>query len=254
MITRNEISYLKSLNKKQVRDLEKLFVAEGSKLVIDLIKSGGCVKNMYAIADWITDNQLFIVKYALVVIEVSVREMERISGQTSISPIFAVFDQPSEKGADFSSKNILILDDIRDPGNLGTIIRTADWFGIKELVCSPQTVDCYNPKVIQSTMGSIMRVSIRYTALEEFIELHRENYTFYGTFMNGTTLHPISYAKNSAFIIGNEAHGISKAVEKLVDYRISIPENQRADGIVGPESLNAAIATSVVLYDWFIKQ
>lgn len=254
MITRNEISYLKSLNKKHVRDQEKVFVAEGSKLVIDIIKSGGRVKNMYAVADWITENQLFIDIHSLGVIEVSIREMERITTQASISPIFAVFSQPELNGHDFSSKNILILDDIRDPGNLGTIIRTADWFGFKELVCSPQTVDCFNSKVIQSTMGSIMRVSIRYTSLAEFIELHRESYTYYGTFMNGTTLHPISYAKNSAFIIGNEAHGISKAVEELVNYRISIPGNQRADGIVGPESLNAAIATSVVLYDWFIKQ
>lgn len=252
MLTKNDIKFIKSINKKRERDLLGLFVAEGSKLVIDIIRSGGKLERLLATSGWIDEQFSFISNNQLTPIEVSTSEMERITGLSSASPVLAIFHQPtidSEISDDVSA--ILLLDDIRDPGNMGTIIRTADWFGIKHLVCSMETVDCFNQKVIQSTMGSIIRVKIRYTNLSEFITNNKNKFTFYGSFMNGNSIVGTEYKKHSALIIGNEAHGISSEVEKLVDERITIPGSQINDGIAGPESLNAAIATSVVLYDWF---
>lgn len=255
MLTKNDIKFIKSINKKRERDVLGLFVAEGSKLVIDLIRSGGKLERLLATSAWMDEQFSFISNNQLSPIEISNSEMERITGLSSASPVLAIFHQPlidTEISDEISS--ILILDDIRDPGNMGTIIRTADWFGIKHLVCSMETVDCFNQKVIQSTMGSIIRVKIRYTDLPEFINNNKNKFTFYGTLMYGESIMDVKYSKKSALIIGNEAHGISSEVEKLVDQRITIPGSQINDGIAGPESLNAAVATSVVLYDWFGKK
>jgi RNA methyltransferase, TrmH family len=255
MLTKNDIKFIKSINKKRERDVLGLFVAEGSKLVIDLIRSGGKLERLLATSAWMDEQFSFISNNQLSPIEISNSEMERITGLSSASPVLAIFHQPlidAEIPEDGSA--ILILDDIRDPGNMGTIIRTADWFGIKHLVCSMETVDCFNQKVIQSTMGSIIRVKIRYTELPEFINNNKNRFTFYGTFMNGNSIIETQYNKPTALIIGNEAHGISSEVEKLVDQRITIPGSQINDGIAGPESLNAAVATSVVLFDWFGKK
>jgi TrmH family RNA methyltransferase len=254
MMTKNQIKFVKSLSKKRERDARKVFVAEGPKLVNDILACGGQLMEVFGLCSWGVENAGLIQKYRLNYTEVSATEMERITELATPSPVLAVFRQPVESNPERISGSILILDDLRDPGNLGTIIRTADWFGIRTIVCSPETVDCFNPKVIQSTMGSILRVSVRYTPLADFIHQHAKEYTFYGTFMDGVSIKSLSYANPSAFIIGNEAHGISKEIEELVHQRIAIPGNQKADGIEGPESLNAAIATSVVLYDWFIKK
>lgn len=255
MLTKSDIKFIKSINKKRERDVLGLFVAEGSKLIIDIIRSGGKLERLLATTAWMDEQFSFISNNQLSPIEISNSEMERITGLSTASPVLAIFHQPTigtEISDDVSS--ILLLDDIRDPGNMGTIIRTADWFGIKHLVCSMETVDCFNQKVIQSTMGSIIRVKIRYTDLPEFILNNKNKFTFYGTFMNGNSIIDTKYNKHSALIIGNEAHGISNEVEKLVDQRITIPGSQINDGIAGPESLNAAVASSVVLYDWFGKK
>jgi RNA methyltransferase, TrmH family len=254
VLTKNQIKFIKSLGKKRERDANGVFVAEGPKLVNDIIACGGKVMDLFGLSSWISENAEFIDTHKLNYIEVSASEMGRITELSTPSLVLAIFHQPVEAKSESPSGSILILDDLRDPGNLGTIIRTADWFGIKTIICSPETVDCFNPKVIQSTMGSILRVSIRYVPLADFIRQHKAQYTFYGTFMDGNSIKSLSYANPSAFIIGNEAHGISKEVEQLIHQRIAIPGNQKADGIEGPESLNAAIATSVVLYDWFLKK
>lgn len=255
MISKNELRFIKSLHKKSERDEFKLFVAEGTKLVTDLIKSGGSIDQLLVTKKWATEHPQVLVNLNLTPFEISESEMERITGLSSPSPILAVFHQPNlTHDIPQTNESILLLDDIRDPGNMGTIIRTADWFGIKQIVCSPNTVDCFNSKVIQSTMGSIMRVKISYQSLPEFILANKSNYTFYGTFMNGNSINNLKFVPKSAFIIGNEAHGISPEVETLTDQRIAIPGNQLNDGVAGPESLNAAIATSVVLYDWFSKK
>lgn len=254
MLTKNDIKFFKSLEKKRERDLNHLFVAEGSKLVIDIIRCGGEVDEIFCTSSWISEQRDLISKHQLTPIIVSPSEMERITGLSSPSPVAAQFHQPDVSAPKITSDSILILDNLRDPGNMGTIIRTADWFGIKTIICSPETVDCFNPKVIQSTMGSIMRVNLHYTPLADFMEANKDLFTYYGTFMNGASIQSQTYAKRSAFIIGNEAHGISDSIAQLTNQRIAIPGNQAADGVQGPESLNAAVATSVVLFDWFSKQ
>ena len=253
MLSKNEIKFINSLDKKRERDIHKLFVAEGEKLVFDLIRSGGKINQIVGLTSWISENLPFFETLKLNPIEISGSEMNRISALSSASPVMAIFHQPENFKRKSAHSSILILDDIRDPGNLGTIIRTADWFGIKTIICSPETVDCYNQKVIQSTMGSILRVNIIYCNLEDYILENKNKYTFYGTFMNGKSIKEMNYTTQSAIIIGNEAHGISKGVEQLIQHKIAIPGNQKADGIQGPESLNAAVATSIVLYDWFEK-
>lgn len=254
MLTKNEIKFIKSLDKKRERDANQIFIAEGSKLVKDIIGCGGKVERLFGVPSWISENAGFIKNHNLNFTGISESEMNRITELSTPSPVLAIFHQPNNEKTESPSNSILMLDDLRDPGNLGTIIRTADWFGIKTIICSPETVDCYNPKVIQSTMGSILRVTLRYALLEDFILQNKTKYTFYGTFMDGIPIKPMTYAKPSAFIIGNEAHGISKKIEQLVHHKIAIPGNRKTDEDEGPESLNAAIAASVVLYDWFAKQ
>ncbi len=254
VLTKNQIKFVKSLSKKRERDAHKVFVAEGPKLVNDILACGGQLMEVFGLTSWGVENAGLIHKSQLNYTEVSVAEMARITELATPSPVLAIFHQPLESKSENPSGSIVILDDLRDPGNLGTIIRTADWFGIRTIVCSPETVDCFNPKVIQSTMGSILRVSIKYTPIADFIRQHGTEYTYYGTFMDGDSIKSLSYANPSAFIIGNEAHGISKEIEQLIHQRIAIPGNQKADGIEGPESLNAAIATSIVLSDWFLKK
>lgn len=254
-MSKNELKFIKSLHKKSERDQNKLFIAEGSKLVNDLIKSGAVATQLLVTKKWINDHSSGAFTKKIIPLEISDSEMDRITALSSPSEVFAIFKQPTL--LPFNSNipaNILLLDDIRDPGNMGTIIRTADWFGIKHIICSPNSVDCFNPKVIQSTMGSILRVNIYYQSLVEFIQNHQSFFTFYGTFMDGISIKDVSFDEKCAFVIGNEAHGISSLVEKKVDKRITIPSNQLNDGIIGPESLNAAIATSVILYDWHSKK
>lgn len=254
MLTKNEIKFIKLLDKKKERDAHQIFIAEGSKLIKDIISCGGKVKRLFGVPSWISENATFIANHNLNFTEISESEMNKITGLSTPSPVLAIFHQPNNERIKNSSNSILILDDLRDPGNLGTIIRTADWFGIRTIICSPETVDCYNAKVIQSTMGSIIRVTIRYALLEDFILQNKTKYTFYGTFMDGISIKSIAYTQPCAFIIGNEAHGISKKIEQLIHQKIAIPGNRKTDEVEGPESLNAAIATAVVLYDWFAKQ
>ena len=142
---------------------------------------------------------------------------------------------------------VLALDDVRDPGNLGTIIRLCDWFGIATLICSKATVDCYNPKVVQATMGSITRVQIHYVDLEPFLKDNEAQFPIYGTFMNGSTIYQESLSQKGILVMGNEANGISPAIEALVQKRLTIPRfgvNQET------ESLNVATATAIVLNEF----
>ncbi len=257
MITKNEINSVKSLHKKKDRNNSELFIAEGSKLVIDLINSGGKIKQIFAIKEWIDENNDFLKLDANLITQISHSEMERITGLAAASPVLCVFYQ--QKNSDLSillTENIpiLVLEDIRDPGNMGTIIRTADWFGVKNIVCSINTVDCYNSKVIQSTMGSINRVSIYYTNIVEFLKLLPENRTKVGTFLEGKLLSETKMPLNSVIIIGNEAHGISQEVENMLNIKTLIPGIKAYKKVEGAESLNASIATSIVLYEYFMQQ
>ncbi len=234
MVVKNQIKFIKSLQQKKYRIHHQLFVAEGIKLVNELLNSTLSVAFLYATED---------VEFEMQGSEpqiVSEKTLSRMSGLKSPNKTLGVFKIPEPGALDFKDW-ILALDRIQDPGNLGTIIRLCDWFGIRHLLCTPDTVDCYNPKTLQATMGSIARVNIVYRELEDIIE--SEELSVYGAFMEGDSVYQHSFPKNGILLMGNESHGISDRHFKLIDQRISIPQYGTSD----IESLNVATATAILL-------
>ena len=234
MLTNNDTKLINSLVKKKFRQKYNKFVVEGVKNIKEVLNSSIYVEKIYSIDDTFND---FPSKNILI----AERELKKISQLVTPNTALAVCEIPQEKNI---QKNgfIIALDDIRDPGNLGTIIRMADWFGIQQIVCSKETVDSYNPKVIQSTMGSFIRVQINYTDLEEFFETY--SHPILGTFMDGENLYKTSLPENAVLLMGNEANGISEKLESFVTQRLSIP---RMGKLQQTESLNVAMATSIIL-------
>ncbi len=234
MLTNNDTKLINSLVKKKFRQKYNKFVVEGVKNIKEVLNSSIYVEKIYSIDDTFND---FPSKNILI----TERELKKISQLVTPNTALAVCEIPQEKNI---QKNgfIIALDDIRDPGNLGTIIRMADWFGIQQIVCSKETVDSYNPKVIQSTMGSFIRVQINYTDLEEFFETY--SHPILGTFMDGENLYKTKLPEKAVLLMGNEANGISEKLESFVTQRLSIP---RMGKLQQTESLNVAMATSVIL-------
>ncbi|MDE3743653.1 TrmH family RNA methyltransferase [Maribacter polysaccharolyticus] len=234
MVGKSQIKFIKSLQQKKYRNQHRMFVVEGIKTVQELLDSSFEPHKVYAIAEGtITTDQIDIEL-------ISEPDLLRMSSLKNPNKVLGVFKFPEIKTIKDQGW-ILALDDVRDPGNLGTIIRLCDWFGIKQLVCSENTVDCYNPKVLQATMGSITRVDIVYTDLIQFIKA--SSLPVYGTFMDGADVHTEKMPEKGILVMGNEANGISKAIENLVDQKISIPQF----GSRETESLNVATATAIFL-------
>jgi len=233
MISKSTISLISSLSQKKYRDEHGLFVAEGQKLVSEL-RTRMKPHAVYTTADDIDGEQI------------SEAEMKKISFLKTPSPVLGVFRIPQNEAAALPQKNelILALDGVQDPGNLGTIIRLCDWFGIGALVCSPNTADCYNPKVVQATMGAIAHVRVAYTALPDFLQkATRNSIPVYGTFLEGKNIYTESLSSQGIIVMGSEGQGISPEVEKCVTHKLFIPafaQNRSA------ESLNVAIAAAVV--------
>jgi len=238
MVSKNQIKLITSLQQKKYRKEHKLFFAEGKKVINELIDAAFQLEYLF------TTEASFLGINSSKVNFVSEAELKKISALTTPNDCLAVFKIPEQKQINESGL-IVALDDIRDPGNLGTIIRLCDWFGIKELVCSEETVDVFNPKVIQATMGSITRVNINYLNLENFISV--TNLPVFGTFMDGENIYKLSLPKEGIIIMGNEANGISAALEKAVKNRISIP---RFGDLQQTESLNVATATAIILSEF----
>jgi len=230
-ITKNEIKLIKSLGQKKVRHQEQLFLVEGIKGIREFLDSEFELYQLFA-TDAIFDAETTLI---------SAKDLQRISALKSPNTAVAIFRMPKSKSQKESSL-ILALDDVRDPGNLGTIIRLCDWFGIEHLVCSLETVDCYNPKVVQATMGSLTRVQIDYVDLENYLK--QSKLKTYGTFMDGNSVYSEVLPNEGIIIMGNEANGISSAIESLVDKKIGIP---RFGNLKATESLNVATATAIVL-------
>ena len=241
MLSKNKIKYIRSLDLKKNRKEERAFVAEGHKLVGDLLGHFVC-RLLVATRSWLDKNPN--VK-AQEIIEVTQEELTRASLQKTPQDVLAIFEQPSyEMQADVASQSLcLALDDIQDPGNLGTIIRLADWFGIEHIFCSLGTVDVYNPKTIQATMGALARVKLHYCHLPSFIASLKDT-PVYGTFLDGENMYGKNLSEHGLIVMGNEGNGISDEVGKLVNERLYIPNYppQRETA----ESLNVAIATSVI--------
>jgi len=234
MVVKSQIKLIKSLQQKKYRTQHSLFVVEGIKTVTELLKSDLVAHQVYS-----TDNSLFEEDKEIVQL-ISEKELHQISNLKTPNKVLGVFQIPKNHTIDFSNW-VVALDNVSDPGNLGTIIRLCDWFGIRHLLCSKNTVDCYNPKVLQATMGSIARVNVVYDNLEEVLK--DSDATIYGTFMNAQKVYKKDLSASGVLVMGNEANGVSKEVEKLCRERISIPQF----GTSHTESLNVATATAIFL-------
>jgi TrmH family RNA methyltransferase len=243
MLSKNKIKYIRSLELKKNRKEEQVFVAEGHKLVGDLLGHFPC-RLLVATRTWLDRNPNV---RAEEIIEVTPDELTRASLQKTPQEVLAVFDQPVyEMDASVVSKELcLALDDVQDPGNLGTIIRLADWFGIRHIFCSPASADAFNPKVVQATMGALARVQIHYTPLAPLLEeLKGREVPIYGTFLDGEDLYEKSLAPHGLIIMGNEGNGISSEVAEYVNERLFIPNYPL--GVETSESLNVATATAII--------
>ena len=242
MISKNEIKLIKSLSSKKNRLKELLFIVEGEKMVNELLSSNYKIKKIYATKEWYENNfsKLDLIDFK----KISYDELSKISSLKNPNNVFALVEMFSNELDYFNlSGTTLILDSINDPGNLGTIIRSCDWFNVRNIICSKNTVDIYNNKTIQSTMGSIFRVNVHYCNLTDFfVNINNKPQTFAAT-LNGRNLKNLKNNKDNFLIVGSESHGISDDLMKFVDEEVKI-ENISGSG----ESLNAAIATSIILY------
>ncbi|PKP35559.1 MAG: RNA methyltransferase [Bacteroidetes bacterium HGW-Bacteroidetes-15] len=243
MISSNTIKFIKLLQQKKFRKESGLFVAEGHRLVIDLLNSDLKIDSIYSVGDWGLENNIFNVNHE----QISEREMSRISGLTTPSQVLALVKIPSLQ---INIENVkdsltLALDDIQDPGNLGTIIRLSDWFGIETVFCSSGTTDAYSPKVVQATMGAIARVRIVYSDIKMLISnANQQSIPVYGTFLNGENIYSSQLTGNGIVVMGNEGNGISDEIGKLIPNRLTIPSFAEKGN--GSESLNVAMATAIV--------
>jgi RNA methyltransferase, TrmH family len=234
MISNNEIKYIKTLHQKKYRDAEKLFIVEGVKVVEELISSDFEVEKIFG-------DRSILEKLEVKGEEISLKELERISMQQTPSGILAIVKQ---KHFDLEIEPIknqlsILLCNANDPGNLGTIIRLADWFGIDQIICSENSVDLYNPKVVQSSMGSIFRVPVAYCNLERLLQEIGSAIPVYGAFIEGHSLYSIEKIKKGLIVFGSESHGIPEEIEQLVQTKFTIPRIGRA------ESLNLATAVAI---------
>lgn len=239
MLSKSQIKLITSLKQKKYRQQHKLFVVEGKKTINELLNSQFQLEHLY------TTTSDFEVSDVLQT-KITTQELTKISFLKTPNTALAVFQIPAEQPLSFDTL-VVALDDVRDPGNLGTIIRLCDWFGVKHLLCSKETVDCYNPKVVQATMGSITRVNIVYDTLHC---LDAINVPVFGAFMDGENVYESTLPNKGVIVMGNEANGISKQVEDFVTRKISIP---RFGDIQETESLNVANATAILLSE-FMRQ
>jgi RNA methyltransferase, TrmH family len=257
MLSKNQLKHITSLQQKKYRELFGEFVAEGEKSLSELLGSTIQIKEIFALDAWINENAELLNKQALKVLGISTEELARISTLKTPNKVVAVaaIPQASELSPDMFSDLVLALDNIRDPGNLGTIIRTADWFGIRHIVCSPGCVDAYNPKVVQSSMGSITRTNLLYMELAGFIRAAPTGMVTYGCLLDGSDIQAIPLKTPAIIIIGNESNGISDELLPLISEKLRIPSFPKvhADS-VHAESLNASLANAIVCYEFRRRQ
>ncbi|MEZ4778468.1 MAG: RNA methyltransferase [Flavobacteriaceae bacterium] len=236
MISKSEIKLITSLQQKKYRNKHGLFIAEGKKLIADLLTAGVKIQALFTTEA----TPEFTLEYRMI----SANEMQKISALKNSNGVLAVFEIPPTNPIDLQGLTVM-LDAVRDPGNLGTIIRLCDWFGVSQLICSPDTVDCYNPKVIQATMGSIARVSVQYTSLTSILK--ETKLPTYAAVMDGGNVYEKGLPKDAILVMGNEANGISEEILEAIQHTISIPNFSKNNDA---ESLNVATATGILLSEF----
>jgi RNA methyltransferase, TrmH family len=251
---RNIIKFITSLKHKKYRRQHRLFIIEGEKMVEELSVSGLSIHSVYATGEWIREHgsvkDLFKEK-ALPLYEISKQELSRISTLSTPNNVLAVVHIPSREIAtgELACSLSLVLDNIQDPGNLGTLVRSADWFGIHNIILSSGSAEVTSPKVVQSTMGSILRVNTYYADLPSFLKLPEiSKLPVYGAFTMAPDLYSIPLENRGLIVLGNESHGISAGIEKLVTRRFSIPSFPGHQD--SAESLNVAVAGSIIISEF----
>jgi TrmH family RNA methyltransferase len=240
MLSRNEVKYIQSLYHKKNRNTEEVFIAEGTKLLHEILHSGFKIKKIYALKEWLTENSN--IKNA---VEINEDDLKKISGLETPNKVLAlVYKKEPNQIPDLKNQITLVLDGIQDPGNFGTIIRTANWFGVKNIIASTDTANMYNPKVIQASMGSFTGVNIFYTDLKSFFEANK--ILVCGAVLDGENISTLKKINECLIIIGNEGKGIRAEIYPFLQKKMSIPKFGSA------ESLNAAVATGIIL--WKLKE
>jgi RNA methyltransferase, TrmH family len=240
MITKSQIKFLKSLHLKKYRKEHQVFLVQGEKSVLELLSSTFEVKEIYCTENFAQKHHIIIQSKKYHFIIVKEKELQQIGTLDTNENVVAVAETKlSNDSPVLDNEYALVLDNIQDPGNMGTIIRVADWYAIPFIICSEDTVDVYNPKVIAATMGSFLRVQVYYTDLEHFLK--QENHLhIYGAVLNGENLHQTTFAKSGLIVMGNESKGISPTIQNLLTHKITIPRFGSA------ESLNVAMATTAI--------
>src|SRR5688572_2510224 len=240
MITKNQVKYIQSLGQKKSRDIENRFIAEGPKLVNELLTAENCrIVQLLALREWINENPNASDRTEIN--EVSDAELEKVSQLTTPNQVLAVIEKIQWKNDPEIKGNILLaLDTIQDPGNMGTIIRLADWFGIKNIFCSTECADVYSPKVVQASMGSISRVRVEYTDILSWLK-ENNDVGIYAAVLDGRDITKMEKISEGIIVIGNESKGINPEMLRLANVQITIPGKGKA------ESLNAAVATGIIL-------
>lgn len=239
MLVKSQVKYIQSLSQKKSRDEEGVFIAEGPKIINELLSTPNIqLQQLYALSEWIQQQPQTLAASA---IEVSAHELERLSQLQTPNQVIGVFRKPVfSKITSYHHRLSIVLDTIQDPGNLGTIVRCADWFGIQTVIGSRECADVFSPKVVQSTMGSISRVQVLYEDLDTFMEQHKDIPSYAAT-LHGTGLYEMQPVKEGFLVIGNESKGIHEELIARCRHRITIPRIGHA------ESLNAAVATGIIL-------
>jgi TrmH family RNA methyltransferase len=234
VLNKNEAKYIQSLCHKKQRQEERLFIAEGVKLVDELLQTNYRIRKLYATEEWIGEHPDAEAQL------VTGQELERISGLVSPNHVLAIVEQKEQRENPVLKQQFTIaLDGIQDPGNLGTVIRIADWFGIRNILAGTDTVELYNPKVIQATMGSFTRVDLWYGSLEDILPV--AGVPVFGAVLDGKNIHHSDKVTEGILLIGNEGKGIGPALLSLITHPVTIPRTG------GAESLNAAVATGIIL-------
>ena len=242
MLSKSQISFIKSLHLKKFRKEHKLFIVEGIKSVNEFIHSEYLVVELFC-----TENampNLVNLSRTIKINSISTIELQKISTLSTAQNVLALVQLPEDKDIEtlqFSDTFTLALDGIQDPGNLGTIIRSADWFGIRQILCSEDCVDAYNPKVVQATMGSLSRIKIHSGNLP--LILKKRNVPVFGAMLNGAPITETNFGNQGIIVLGNEGNGISQAVLKEIDHKVTIPALGQA------ESLNVAVSASIFCYE-----
>lgn len=248
MLSKNQLKKLKGLQRKKERKNTGLFVVEGKKIVAELLHSSAPYQELYALPCWFEANPIYANKENS--FELSERDLAYVSSLATPNEVFMVLNQFETSSFDQlnESSTILALDGVKDPGNLGTIIRLADWFGISHVLCTKNSVDLYNPKTVQSAMGSINKVQLHYGDLPEMFSKF-STHKIYAFDLTGSSIYTTDFAKKSILLMGSESHGISEELLKIADLKVTIPSFSNS----GIDSLNVATATSIALSQYRSK-